>query len=337
MLLEVENLNIYFKSDKSKMPIHAVRNLSFNLAQGEILGVVGESGSGKSITNMALLGLLPETAIVTADKINFNGRNLLDVKSPSEWQQIRGKEISMIFQDPMSALNPFLTVEYQLIETMVTHLKISKSQARIRAIELLELVGIKNPKERLKSYPFELSGGMAQRVMIAMSISTNPKLLIADEPTTALDVTIQKQILELIGELQEKNNMSVILVTHDLGVVSQYSDNIQVMYAGEMVELAPTRDLIFSPIHPYTEALLSSRPGSLSNNLKRAPKTPLPSIQGIVPAFSDRPSGCQFNPRCNYATEECRIHDITFSYAKSDQNKIHGFRCIHPLNTDKGL
>lgn len=328
MLLEVEKLNIFFKSDKSKTPIHAVRDLSFNLNQGEILGVVGESGSGKSITNMALLGLLPDNAQIEAQKINFNGIDLLNTKKESDWQKIRGKEISMIFQDPMSALNPFLTVEYQLIETMRAHLNISKKDARLEAINLLEQVGIKNPIERLKAYPFELSGGMAQRVMIAMSISTKPKILIADEPTTALDVTIQKQILELIKKLQEKNNMSVVLVTHDLGVVGQYSDRIQVMYAGEVVEMAKTRDLIKSPTHPYTSLLLSARPGSLTKDEKRGPKSPLTSIPGIVPSFNERPIGCQFHPRCPYATNECKTHDIAMSF---DEQNSHSFRCLHPL------
>lgn len=329
MLLEVENLNIYFKSDRSKTPIHAVRDLSFSLKQGEILGVVGESGSGKSITNMALLGLLPDNAIIEASKINFNGKSLLGMTKAADWQKIRGKEISMIFQDPMSALNPFLTVEYQLIETMRTHLDISKKEARLEAIKLLEQVGIQNPLERLKAYPFELSGGMAQRVMIAMSISTKPKILIADEPTTALDVTIQKQILELIRKLQEQNDMSVILVTHDLGVVGQYSDRIQVMYAGEVVEMAKTRELIKNPAHPYTGLLLKARPGNLIDNKEiDTHKTPLVSIPGIVPSFTERPTGCQFNPRCPFVTDECRVQDILMATKQFDE---HTYRCIHPL------
>lgn len=328
MLLEVEKLNIYFKSDRSKTPIHAVRDLSFSLRQGETLGVVGESGSGKSITDMALLGLLGPNAIIEAEKINFNNTDLLKIKTQSDWQKIRGKEISMIFQDPMSALNPFLTVEYQLIETMLTHLNISKKEAKSRCIELLEQVGIKNPQDRLKVYPFELSGGMAQRVMIAMSISTNPKLLIADEPTTALDVTIQKQILELIKELQVKNNMSVILVTHDLGVVANYSDRIQVMYAGEMIETGTTEQIIHSPHHPYTYALLDSRPGNSVGNQKRIPKTPLPSIPGIVPAFNQRPEGCQFWPRCPYANHVCKEEIIGFKQT----GQVSGHRCLFPLN-----
>lgn len=330
MLLEVSKLNIHFKSDRSKEPIHAVRDLSFTLKQGEMLGVVGESGSGKSITNLALMNLLPDSAIIKADKAVFNGHNLLDLKE-KEWQKIRGHEVAMIFQDPMTALNPFLSVQFQMVETIQTHLGLSKSAAIDKSIELLTLVGIPSPKERLKSYPFELSGGMAQRVMIAMAISTDPKLLIADEPTTALDVTIQKQILNLLKMLQEKNNMSVILVTHDLGVVSEYSERLQVMYAGEIVETGLTADLIKHPRHPYTHALLASRPGALIDNKKRIPKTPLPSISGIVPAFHQRPLGCQFNPRCQYMTHECQQGHIELTEEGPHDKTLREFRCLHPI------
>lgn len=317
-LLNIKDLNIFFKSDKTPQPIHAVRDLNFSLTQGEMLGVVGESGSGKSITNLALMGIASDNAIIKATECTFNGKNLMSLNEKN-WQKVRGKEISMIFQDPMSALNPFLTVEFQIVETIITHLKLSKADAKDRAIELLSLVGITSPKERLKSYPFELSGGMAQRVMIAMAISTNPKLLIADEPTTALDVTIQKQILTLIKNLQEKNNMSVILVTHDLGIVSEFSERVQVMYAGEIVETGFAKDIIKNPRHPYTHGLLNSRP---DGNLQR-PKSHLNSITGIVPAFHQRPSGCQFNPRCVNAKEDCRQNSINFD---------HNIRCLYPMN-----
>jgi oligopeptide/dipeptide ABC transporter ATP-binding protein len=330
MLLEVKNLNIHFKSDRSDTPIHAVRDLSFSLKQGEMLGVVGESGSGKSITNLALMGLLPDSAIVKAEAAKFNGVDLLNLKE-RQWQNVRGREVAMIFQDPMTALNPFLSIQFQLMETIQTHLKLSKKDALDRCVELLTLVGIPSPKDRLKSYPFELSGGMAQRVMIAMAISTNPKLLIADEPTTALDVTIQKQILDLIKMLQEKNNMSVILVTHDLGVVSQYSENLQVMYAGEVVESGTTYDLITHPRHPYTHALLASRPGALVNNIRRAPKTALPSISGIVPAFNQRPIGCQFNPRCEFVTNACKQAPIALEVVEPRHSE---YRCIHPISSE---
>lgn len=328
MLLDVKNLNIHFKSDRSPAPIHAVRDLSFSLKQGEMLGIVGESGSGKSITNLALLGLLPDTAVVSAEKAQFNGQDLLTQKD-KDWPKIRGKQIAMIFQDPMTALNPFLSVQFQMVETIRTHLKLSQKDAIDKTIELLTLVGIPSPKDRLKAYPFELSGGMAQRVMIAMAISTNPKLLIADEPTTALDVTIQKQILNLIKMLQEKNNMSVILVTHDLGVVSQYSERLQVMYAGEIVEAGETALLVKHPHHPYTHALLASRPGALIEKQRRIPKTPLPSISGIVPAFNQRPIGCQFNPRCQFMTHECQQGHIELT---TEGPKLREYRCIHPLS-----
>ena len=320
-LLDIKDLNIFFKSDKNPEPIHAVRDLSFSLKQGEMLGVVGESGSGKSITNLALMGILGDSAIVKARECTFNGKELLSLKE-KELQKIRGGEISMIFQDPMTALNPFLTVEFQIVETILAHLNISKAEAKNRAIELLLQVGITSPKDRLKAYPFELSGGMAQRVMIAMAISTGPKLLIADEPTTALDVTIQKQILTLIKSLQEKNNMSVILVTHDLGVVSEFSERVQVMYAGELVETGLTADLIKNPKHPYTFGLMSSRPGAV----ERKAKTPLASIAGIVPAFHQRPNGCQFNPRCVHVQEDCKNHAIEIV-----TNTGHGIRCLHPM------
>lgn len=320
-LLNVEKLNIFFKSDKNPEPIHAVRDLSFSLKQGEMLGVVGESGSGKSITNLALMGILGDNSKVIASECTFNNRNLLELKE-KEWQKVRGGEISMIFQDPMTALNPFLTVEFQLVETILAHIKCTKKEARERAIDLLSQVGITSPLDRLKAYPFELSGGMAQRVMIAMAISTHPKLLIADEPTTALDVTIQKQILTLIKDLQIKNNMSVILVTHDLGVVSEFSERVQVMYAGELVETGNTRDLIAHPAHPYTHGLLSSRPGAV----ERLPKSALPSIPGIVPAFHQRPTGCQFNPRCPNVQSDCLTHPIELQ---------NGLRCLHPMTGKK--
>lgn len=318
-LLSINSLNIYFKSDRNPRPIHALRDLSFELNQGEMLGVVGESGSGKSITNLAIMGLLGDSAIVTANECKFKNTDLLSLEN-DQWLKIRGKEISMIFQDPMTALNPFLSIEFQLVETLMAHSKISKKEAIEKSIELLNQVGISSPKERLKLYPFELSGGMAQRVMIAMAISSDPKLLIADEPTTALDVTIQKQILVLLKSLQKQKGMSIILVTHDLGVVSEYSDRIQVMYAGEMVENGTTEEVINHSKHPYTYALLNSRPGAT----QRAAKTQLPTISGIVPAFHERPSGCQFHPRCQFTTSECSQNTIDF---------IDNSRCIHPLNS----
>jgi dipeptide transport system ATP-binding protein len=317
-LLKVEDLNIFFKSDKKAEPVHALRNVSFEINQGEMLGVVGESGSGKSITNLAIMGLLSDNAIIKASECSLGGTSLLNLNE-NQWQNIRGKVASMIFQDPMTALNPFLTVEYQLVETIMSHQKCTKKEAIEYSMDLLSQVGITSPKERLKAYPFELSGGMAQRVMIAMAISSNPKLLIADEPTTALDVTIQKQILLLLKELQQKKNMAVLLVTHDLGVVSEFSDRIQVMYAGELVETGTTANVIKTPHHPYTKALLNSRPGSID----RKAKSQLPSISGIVPSFHERPAGCQFNPRCEKVSKDCLFTSIPLK---------GGIRCIHPIN-----
>ncbi len=322
-LLSVQDLNIFFKSDKNLTPIHAVRDLSFSIDQGEMLGVVGESGSGKSITNLAIMGLLPETAIVSAKEFVFNKNALLELKDTT-WQKIRGGEISMIFQDPMSALNPFLSVEFQMIETIKAHKGLSKKEARELSLDLLDQVGIASPKERLSSFPFELSGGMAQRVMIAMAISSDPKLLIADEPTTALDVTIQKQILTLLKSLQNKKNMSIILVTHDLGVIGEFSEKVQVMYAGEVVEAGKTEEIINAPQHPYTSALLNSRPGAVI----RKAKTILPSISGIVPSFNQRPQGCQFHPRCNFTQSDCINQKISL---------LNGCRCIHPLTNGVNL
>ncbi len=321
-LLEVNNLNIEFVSESHQKKIHAIKNLSFNIQPGEMLGVVGESGSGKSITNLAIMDLLGPNAKVSAEKCLFKNQiELINIPDRNvSMKKIRGKEIAMIFQDPMTALNPFLSVEFQIVETILAHTDLSKKEAKNKAIELLTTVGIPSPKDRLKAYPFELSGGMAQRVMIAMSLSSSPSLLIADEPTTALDVTIQKQILSLLKQLQEKQNMAIVLVTHDLGLVSEYSDRIQVMYAGEMVESGTTQQLLTKPTHPYTEALLHSRPRST-----QIPKTTLSTIPGIVPSFLERPLGCQFHPRCQYATPKCQ-EDVQMTSIDS-----HLVRCHYPL------
>lgn len=319
MLLEVEDLSIHFKTKKESL--EAVRNISFSLDRGQTLGVVGESGCGKSITNLALLGLLPENGIVSAKKLSFEGQDLLSLRE-RQWQKIRGNEIAMIFQDPMSALNPSFTVGYQLEETLQLHEPdLSKEQRKERCLELLNQVGIPAPEKRLLSYAHELSGGMSQRVMIAMAIACRPKLLIADEPTTALDVTIQDQILRLLKDLQEKYQMAMIFVTHDLGVVAKVSDNIQVMYAGEIVERSPIDDLLRVQKHPYTKGLLDSLPGKKGLGFR----TSLPSIAGIVPALGQRPNGCQFAPRCYYRKEECQK-------APTLTKDHHAYRCHFPLN-----
>lgn len=317
-ILEVKNLDLYFHGPLHQHDLHALRGISFEVKPGEILGVVGESGSGKSITNLALMGLLPKETKIQSDKVAFQGE-AIDLNNEKSFKRFRGTEVAMIFQDPMTALNPFLKVGYQLMEPLTIHMKMKKSDAKKRALELMEKVGISSPEKRFDQYPFELSGGMAQRVMIAMSLTTNPKLLIADEPTTALDVTIQKQILNLIKDLKTKEKMSVILVTHDLGLVAEYADRIQVMYAGEIVESGNTQDLIERPKHPYTEALLKSRPEG--GGFK--PKENLLTISGVVPMLNQRPGGCQFAPRCAYAEEKCT--------AKTPE-LVNNVRCVKPLS-----
>ena len=320
MLLDIKNLNLKFHT--SKGILHAIRDLSFYIKQGETLGIVGESGCGKSITNLALMGLLPDTADLTADKLEFQGSDLLSLKD-KQWQKIRGSDIAMIFQDPMTALNPCFTVGYQIEETLEMHRKdLTKAERKEFVFELLDQVGIPAPRERAKSYAHELSGGMSQRVMIAQAIACNPKLLIADEPTTALDVTIQDQILTLLKDIQSKNNMAMILVTHDLGVVSENADRIQVMYAGEVIESGTSEEIIHSPKHPYTKGLLDSLPGSKSTTFR----APLSSIAGMVPDLRSRPQGCQFNPRCFKVEDDCSISRPVLN------TEDHQVSCFHPMS-----
>ncbi len=320
MLLEIEDLSVQFKTDAGTL--EALRPVSFSVAESEVLGVVGESGSGKSVTNLALMGLLPANAKISTKRVVFHGKNL-DLNSQRELRKIRGSQISMIFQDPMTALNPSLKVGYQMIETLRCHFDISKEVARSRAILLLERVGIPNAEKRLSSYSFELSGGLSQRVMIAMAISCHPKLLIADEPTTALDVTIQKQILDLLLDLQKENKMSMIFVSHDLALVRKYSHRVQVMYAGELAESGRTEDVIQHPHHPYTFGLLKARPSAHEGLAKE----PLYAIPGVVPSLKARPTGCQFHPRCSRATDVCKT--LNPKLTGSSQK----FACHHPLET----
>ncbi|MBI2520127.1 MAG: ABC transporter ATP-binding protein [Bdellovibrio sp.] len=329
MLLDVQNLTITFNTKTG--PLTAVRNLSFQMEMGETLGVVGESGCGKSITNLAIMGLLPPQAVTSATHLSLEGKNLLSLNE-REWQCLRGKDVAMIFQDPMSALNPCYSVGDQLIETLLVHAEMSRSDAALESLNLMEQVGIPAPKERLKAYPHELSGGMAQRVMIAMAISSNPKLLIADEPTTALDVTIQDQILRLLKDIQEKRQMSLMLVTHDLGVVAQNTDRIQVMYAGEVVEAGLTQDVIHHSTHPYTFGLLAGHPDARKSG-ERNHKSRLPSIQGMVPNLRQRPKGCQFHPRCSFAQDTCRLEAPQLTVTPGISRAT---RCYYPLNRGEG-
>ena len=295
-LLEIENLTVEFKTGSGYF--RAVDGVSLTVDTGEVLAIVGESGSGKSVSMLAVMGLLPWTAKVTADRMRFEGRDLLGMTN-KERRKIIGKDIAMIFQEPMSSLNPCFTVGFQLTEALKAHLDMDKAERRARATELLRLVGIPSPEQRLSAFPHQLSGGMSQRVMIAMAIACNPKLLIADEPTTALDVTIQAQILELLVKLQKETGMGLVLITHSMGVVAETAERVSVQYAGQKVEEQAVAALFRDPRHPYTAALLAALP-------ERATGRKLPSIPGVVPGQFDRPTGCLFSPRCQFATELCR-------------------------------
>ena len=296
-LLEIENLTVDFPSRNSVM--HAVDGISLRLEAGDVLGIVGESGSGKSVTMMALMGLVSYPGRVKADKLRFDGHDLLAL-SPGERNKLTGKDVAMIFQDPTTSLNPCFTVGFQLAETLRLHLRMDAKAAKRRSIELLEQVGIPAPESRLKVYPHQMSGGMNQRVMIAMAIACNPKLLIADEPTTALDVTIQAQILDLLRSLQKERGMALVLITHNMGVVSEMAQRVAVMYAGQIMEEQTAVALFGRPQHPYTEALMAALP-ERSDGLSR-----LATIPGMVPGLYDRPTGCLFAPRCSYASDRCR-------------------------------
>ena len=296
-LLSVSNLSTSFFTSRGE--VQAVRGVSFELRAGEILGIVGESGSGKSITCMSLMGLLRSSGRVIDGNALFEGRDLLTLDE-DELSALRGNDISMIFQDPMTSLNPTLTVGEQVIETILRHRQVTRAQARARAIELFELVRIPSAAKRLKSYPHEFSGGMRQRVMIAIALACDPKLLIADEPTTALDVTIQRQILALLKELQGRLGMAVILITHDLGVIAETADRVLVMYGGMVMEEGPVRELFARPSHPYTRGLLASIPDLRDDSHHRL--TPIP---GSPPDMLRPPKGCPFAPRCGHAMAQC--------------------------------
>lgn len=297
MLLEVNNLKTEFQLKKGV--IKAVDDVSFSLEKGEILAIVGESGSGKSVTSLSIMGLISDPGRISGGEILFKGSDL--VKAPlKELQKIRGDQISMIFQEPMTSLNPVFRVKDQIGESIMTHMKLSKEDAFKRTVELLDLVGIPSPEKRANDYPHQMSGGMRQRVMIAMALACHPELLIADEPTTALDVTIQAQILELIYSLREKLNMAVLLITHDLGVVAEAADRVIVMYCGKIVEEADVKTLFTSPKHPYTVGLMESIP-KLEEERDR-----LNAIRGMVPNPMRLPKGCAFSDRCDKCMEICK-------------------------------
>lgn len=297
ILLEVKNLSISFYNKSGE--IQAVRDISYQLKKGEVLGIVGESGSGKSVSSHGILRLTPDTGKVKSGEILFHGADILKM-SKKELRELRGNKIAMIFQDPMTCLDPLFTVEYQLNESLKKHTDLDKESRRRRMIELLELVGINQPERRIKQYPYELSGGMRQRIMIAMALSCDPELLIADEPTTALDVTIQAQIIDLLKELKEKLGMAIIFITHDLGVVSDICDKIVVMYAGKIVESGDSRQIFYRKKHPYTEGLLASVP-----DIESDVNEPLKPIKGNPPDMSHVKPGCAFAPRCRSAMRIC--------------------------------
>ncbi len=309
-ILEIKNLSVDFDGFK------AVDDVDLTLDRGKVLGIVGESGSGKSVTQLAMMGLIPYPGKISAEKMMFDGHDLLTMPE-NQKRKITGKDIAMIFQEPMTSLNPCFTVEFQLCEALKYHEGGTKKQRRARAIELLEQVGIPAPEDRLKSFPHQLSGGISQRVMIAMAIACNPKLLIADEPTTALDVTIQAQILDLLIDLQKQKDMALILITHDMAVIAETVEDVVVMYAGQVVE-KNTADRIFTaPRHPYTEALLNSLP-ERNINSKR-----LPTIPGVVPGRYDRKTGCIFHPRCRFAKEKCATVPPALIYEGDSAHRCH--------------
>ncbi|MCB1884355.1 MAG: ABC transporter ATP-binding protein [Geminicoccaceae bacterium] len=321
-LLEIEDLSVTFPT--SSGPFRAVEGVDLAVDQGEFLGVVGESGSGKSVTMLALMGLLPPQATIEAKRLVFEGRDLRKISSHDR-RRIVGREIAMIFQEPMSSLNPCFTVGFQIREALGKQ-GLDRAARRRRAVELLDEVGIPAPEERLSAFPHQLSGGMSQRVMIAMMLAGGPRLLVADEPTTALDVTIQAQILDLLRRLQRDKGMALILITHDMAVVAETAERVLVMYAGQPVEEQAARGLFARPRHPYAEALLEALPE------RGFGKRRLPTIPGVVPGALDRPKSCVFHPRCRYAQDDCRTVRPPFAPLHGDPNVR--VRCFHPRNED---
>ena len=296
-LLEVKDLKVSFRTEDGV--VRAVDGVSYTVDQGEVLGIVGESGSGKSVSMLSVLRLINDPNMQVEGEVIYKGRDLMKLHK-DEMQEVRGDEIAMIFQDPMTSLNPVYRVGDQIIEAILTHQDVGKPVAKRRAIELLQQVGIPHAEERVEDYPHQFSGGMRQRAMIAMALANNPDILIADEPTTALDVTIQAQIIELIDKLKDEFNSAVVLITHDLGVVAEIANEIIVMYAGRVVERAPTRQLFYDPQHPYTWGLLGSIPRLDRPKLER-----LHSIKGMPPSLINAPEGCKFRPRCPHAFDKC--------------------------------
>ncbi|AWH87185.1 dipeptide ABC transporter ATP-binding protein [Limnobaculum parvum] len=313
-LLDIEQLSVHFGDDST--PFRAVDRISYSVEKGEVVGIVGESGSGKSVSSLAIMGLIDFPGKVMANGLHFDGRDLRTI-TEKERRQIVGDEIAMIFQDPMTSLNPCYTVGYQIMEALKIHQGGNRKTRRQRAVDLLTQVGIPAPESRLDNYPHQLSGGMSQRVMIAMAIACRPQLLIADEPTTALDVTIQAQIIELLLALQRRENMALILITHDLALVAEAAQYIIVMYAGQVMESGKAEEIFRTPRHPYTQALLRALPEFSSE------KERLNSLPGVVPGKYDRPQGCLLSPRCPYATDFCRKQEPDLKGEARRQVKCH--------------
>ncbi len=321
-LLQIRDLAVEFTTDDGI--VQAVNGVSYDVPAGHAIGIVGESGSGKSVSQLAVMRLVARPAgRITSGEVLFEGTNLLDLND-AEMRRVRGNQIAMIFQDPMNSLNPVYTVGKQIEESLRLHQGVTKIEARARAVELLDLVGIPSPADRIKDYPHQLSGGMQQRAMIAMAISCNPQLLIADEPSTALDVTIQAQVIELLAELRSKLNMAVILITHDLALVAGFCDEVAVMYAGYIVEQGPARDIFYNPKHPYTLGLLGSVPNLTSDRTER-----LTAIPGTPPDMLALPVGCPYADRCSFARDECRTSVPTLD----EIDDKHTIRCLVDVST----
>jgi len=321
-VIEVKNLRTSFKTSEGLF--YAVDDVSFKVEEGKTLGVVGESGCGKSVTSLSIMRLIPNPpGKIEGGEILFKGKNLLTL-SNDEMRQIRGNQIGMIFQEPMTSLNPVFTVGNQIAESIHIHNRdLSRKELREKTLHMLKLVGIPSPETRIDNYPHQLSGGMRQRIMIAMALSCNPQLLIADEPTTALDVTIQAQILDLIKKLQKEFKTALILITHDLGVVAETCDNVAVMYAGRIIEEGTAEDIFNHPKHPYTKGLLNSVPHFETSQRRKR----LETIPGIVPSLANLPQGCRFQARCTFVTEECKKIDPPLSKIEKD----HRAACYHPV------